>query len=98
MINFVSDQFLHAYNCYHCRWRVLNCSTHGCNLTTTVDSIWVHYPLNLLVTHFYKEGLLRELLAIDDSHWDGFPSTAELEAGAGTDARYQAPSLHGCAS
>ncbi|KAG7291203.1 hypothetical protein NEMBOFW57_001215 [Staphylotrichum longicolle] len=58
-------------------------------LNTTIDSIWVHYSPNLLVTHLPKDKLLGELLLIDDSHWDGFPSAAEIETGASTDVRYQ---------
>jgi hypothetical protein len=90
MINFVSDEFLHAYNVAIADGASSIAADLVARLTTTIDSIWVHYPPNLLVTIHHKEELLEQLLAIDDSHWNSFPSAAEMEAGAATDHRYQA--------
>ncbi|KAK5657493.1 hypothetical protein OQA88_3065 [Cercophora sp. LCS_1] len=54
----------------------------------TIEEIWTHYPPDLYVTHYHKEELLREMLGIDDSHWETFPSLEELDGGILTDERW----------
>jgi hypothetical protein len=51
------------------------------SLNRTIQSIWEHYPPELLVTYHHVDYLLGNISITEDSHWNGFPTMQELESG-----------------
>ena len=86
LIDYVGNEFLHAFRAAEASTESGIASRMVEHLNGTVNSIWEHYPPDLLVTFFHKEELLKQIGQIDDTYWRADFQDPESMA---ADPRYQ---------